>query len=119
MEGEHSPRFVYDAPGGKLRPNDRLLRGEINDFLSGYDANVRIVLPTSRIFNVEDLGTPTDDDSYELPDGEIVGIGNERYRAADVFWHSSRMEEEDGLREATMDSIMRADLEIRLDLYWR
>jgi len=56
--------------------------------------------------------------SYELPDGGIVTIGNERFRAPEALFQPSFLGEENGgLHEEVYDSIMKCDIDIRRDLY--
>jgi actin, other eukaryote len=49
---------------------------------------------------------------YELPDGQIITIGNERFRAPESLFSSG-----EGLHVLAFNSIMRCDVDIRKDLY--
>ena len=56
--------------------------------------------------------------SYELPDGQIVSMGNERFRCPEALFQPSFLGEElAGIHEATYNSIMSCDVDIRRDLY--
>ena len=55
---------------------------------------------------------------YELPDGQIISIGNERFRCAETLFQPAFIGMESaGIHETTYNSIMKCDLDIRKDLY--
>jgi actin-related protein len=55
---------------------------------------------------------------YELPDGQVITIGNERFRCPEALFQPSFLGmEAAGIHETTYDSIMKCDADIRQDLY--
>jgi actin-related protein len=55
---------------------------------------------------------------YELPDGNIITVGNERFRCPEVLFQPNFIgKEEQGVHKLTFDSIMKCDVDIRKDLY--
>jgi len=56
--------------------------------------------------------------TYELPDGNIITVGNERFRCPEVLFQPSFIGKEcSGIHDTTFQSIMKCDVDIRKDLY--
>jgi len=55
---------------------------------------------------------------YELPDGNVITIGSERFRAPETLFQPNFVGMESaGIHKLTFDSIMKCDVDIRRDLY--
>ena len=56
--------------------------------------------------------------SYELPDGNVITVGNERFRCPEVLFQPSFIgKEASGIHDCTFQTIMKCDVDIRKDLY--
>ena len=55
---------------------------------------------------------------YELPDGKVITIGNERFRCPEALFQPSFLGMKNaGIHETTYNSIMKCDIDIHKDLY--
>jgi len=58
------------------------------------------------------------DKAFELPDGQVITMGNERFRAPECLFQPSYLGmESSGIHEYVYKSIMKCDIDIRKDLY--
>merc|ERR1711934_1065231 len=56
--------------------------------------------------------------TYELPDGNIITVGSERFRCPEVLFQPSFIgKEASGIHDTPFQSIMKCDVDIRKDLY--
>jgi len=56
--------------------------------------------------------------TYEMPDGNVITIGTERFRCPEVLFKPSLLGKEfGGIHEQTFQSITKSDVDVRKDLY--
>lgn len=66
----------------------------------------------------ENLKSEVKPETYELPDGQIINVGAERYKAPEILFQPKLCGKElNGIHETTYSSIMKCDVDIRKDLY--
>merc|ERR1719313_1591767 len=55
---------------------------------------------------------------YELPDGNVITLGSERFRCPEVLFQPSFIgKEAGGIHEMIFQSIMKCDVDLRRDIY--
>ncbi|EDR27129.1 actin-11, putative [Entamoeba dispar SAW760] len=58
------------------------------------------------------------DKKYELPDGQIISIGSERFKCSEVLFEPNIIgKETSGIHEITYNSIMQCDCDLRKEMY--
>lgn len=56
--------------------------------------------------------------SYELPDGSMINIGNERFRCCEILFKPELIgKENEGINKLLYNSIQKCDIDVRKDLY--
>ncbi len=78
-----------------------------------------VALDFEQELSVAESGT-TIDKQFEMPDGQVITIGSERFRCPEVLFKPSLVgkgDGMDGIDQTTYNSIMKCDVDIRKDLY--
>ena len=66
----------------------------------------------------QEMANTTSSSSYELPDGQVIYLENERFRCPEIMFQPSFIgNESSGIHETTYNSIMKSDVDIRKDLF--
>jgi actin len=56
--------------------------------------------------------------AFEMPDGSMISVGNEKFRSCEALFKPSLIGlEDDGVHEKTYQSIQKSDIDVRKDLY--
>mmetsp|Transcript_5996 Transcript_5996/g.11171 ORF Transcript_5996/g.11171 Transcript_5996/m.11171 type:complete len:378 (+) Transcript_5996:57-1190(+) len=72
-----------------------------------YDAELKAACESSLV-----------EKTYELPDGNVITVGSERFRCPEVLFQPSMVgKEAHGIHDTTFASVMKCDVDIRKDLY--
>merc|ERR1711988_342859 len=72
-----------------------------------FDAEMRTVSESS-----------ANEKTYQLPDGGIIALGNERFRCPEVLFQPSFIgKEAPGIHNMVFNSIMKGDVDLRKELY--
>ena len=71
---------------------------------------------------MEEMQTATSNSNiekgYELPDGQVIAIGSERFRCPETLFQQPLIGMDAfGIHRIYFDSIMRCDIDIRRDMY--
>ena len=92
------------------------------DFCTSMKEEVCYVnnVPTQEI-NDYDMARNTDDRvkaQYQLPDGQVINLSNERYRSTEVLFQPSIIgSEEKSIQDVLMSSILSSDMDLRSTLF--
>jgi actin-related protein len=89
----------------------------VGEFVLGFDVTAYVALDFDDEMNKANESSDIET-QYELPDGNIITFGNERFRTSEVLFKPEFIGlEEKGIHELIFESIMKCDVDIRRDLW--
>ena len=69
-------------------------------------------------FLIQEYNTSNNDSNFELPDGQTINVGNQKFRCPETLFKPLLIGKDiPGFHELTYQSIIKCDLDIRKDLY--
>merc|ERR1711953_1125872 len=119
-EGYALPHAIYrpDLAGRDLTHHLQKLMTERGEYSFTTAAELEIVRDIKEEMKAAEASSSIEK-SYELPDGQVIKVGNERFRCPEALFkpHMVGNMESAGIHETTYNSIMKCDVDIRKDLY--
>jgi len=97
----------YNFTSSAEREIARDIKEKLAYVAADFDAEMKIAETSATI-----------DKTYEMPDGQVLTIGSERFRCPEVLFKPITLAKEfPGIHETTYQSIMKCDVDVRKDLY--
>jgi len=118
--GDDAPRAVFPSIVGRPRHQGVMVGMGQKDSYVGDEAQSKRGILTLKYPIEHGIVSNWDDKekTYELPDGNIITVGSERFRCPEVLFQPSFVgKEASGIHDTTFQSIMKCDVDIRKDLY--